>query len=68
VSSHSDREPVIRTITFIVRMTANEAGHVAGIVEHVRSGRKERFDGVQAISGVIATLIERVDVAGESGT
>jgi hypothetical protein len=44
-------------MTFIVRMSANETGDIVGTIEHVRSGRKERFAGVEAISGVIGSLI-----------
>ena len=50
--------------TFIVRVGANEEGAVVGVVEHVRTGRKERFDGVEAISGVIAALMRAVSHPG----
>ena len=62
MSDHAD--PVDRTLpiaarmTFIVRLEASESEGVAGIVEHVSTGRKERFRGVEAISGVIATLMQ----------
>jgi hypothetical protein len=49
-------EGVLR-MTFIVRVGANEAGGGVGVVEHARTGRKERFDGVEAISGVISALM-----------
>lgn len=51
-------------MTFIVRVGANKAGGVVGIVEHARTGRKERFDGVEAISGVIAALMLAVSDPG----
>ena len=51
-------------MTFIVRLGANEAGEVVGVVEHARTGRKERFDGVEAISGVIAALMRAVSDPG----
>src|SRR5262249_29607870 len=44
-------------MTFIVRVGANEAGGVIGARGHGRTGRKERFNGVEAISGVIAALM-----------
>ena len=44
-------------MTFIVRVRANEAGEVVGVVEHAGTGRKERFDGVEAIGRVIASLM-----------
>jgi hypothetical protein len=62
MSDHAD--PVERTsptatrMTFIVRLDASESGSVAGIVEHASTGRKERFQGVEAISGVIAALMK----------
>jgi hypothetical protein len=44
-------------MTFIVRIGANEAGGVVGVIEHARTGRKERFEGVESISGIIAALM-----------
>ena len=51
-------DPVARSMTFIVRIDASESGGVAGIVEHASTGRKEKFRGVEAISGVIAALMQ----------
>ena len=45
-------------MTFVVRLSSDEAGRVAGIVERVRTGEKERFDGVAAIATVIARMVE----------
>jgi len=45
-------------MTFIVRLDASGSGSVAGIVEHASTGRKERFSGVEAISGVIEALMQ----------
>lgn len=50
--------PVAARMTFIVRLDASEGADVAGIVEHASTGRKERFRGVEAISGVIAALMQ----------
>jgi hypothetical protein len=55
-------------MTFIVRVGANEAGGVVGVVEHVRTGRKERFAGVEAISNVIAALMRAVSDPGCSAS
>jgi hypothetical protein len=49
--------PIAARMTFIVRLDASESEGVAGIVEHASTGRKERFRGVEAISGVIAALM-----------
>ena len=54
MSDHAD--PVTTRMTFIVRLDASETG-VAGIVEHASTGRKEKFRGVEAISGVISALM-----------
>lgn len=56
----------VLAMTFIVRVGANEAGGIVGVVEHVRTGRKERFDGVETISGVIAALMRAVGGPGGS--
>ena len=67
MSDHSD--PVDRTsagaarMTFIVRLDASQSGDVAGIVEHASTGRKERFQGVEAISGVIAALMQGLGIS-----
>jgi hypothetical protein len=45
------------SITFIVQVSTDEAGRFAGIVEHVRTGRKERFERLEAIGGVIASVL-----------
>jgi hypothetical protein len=45
-------------VTFIVRLDASESEGATGIVEHASTGRKERFRGVEAISGVIAALMQ----------
>jgi hypothetical protein len=43
-------------VTFIVRLSI-EAGRVAGIVERVRTGEKERFRGADDIGRVITRMI-----------
>ena len=59
------------SITFIVRVSMDEAGRLAGIVEHVRTGRKERFDRLEAIGGVIASLLPTAEcrnrISGDGG-
>ena len=49
-------------MTFIVRVTATAAGPVVGVVEHPGTGRKERFEGLDALASVIAAL--RASVGG----
>jgi hypothetical protein len=43
-------------MTFVVRLARDAAGRVTGIVERVRTGEKERFEGVAAIATVIARM------------
>lgn len=45
-------------MTFVVRLSRDEAGRVTGIVERVRTGEKARFEGVAAIATVIARMAE----------
>jgi hypothetical protein len=62
MSDHADPAdptfPIAARITFIVRLDASGGESVAGIVEHASTGRKERFRGVEAISGVIAAMMQ----------
>ena len=46
-------ERPIESITFIVRVSRDDVGGLTGIIEHARTGRKERFEGLQAIVAVI---------------
>jgi hypothetical protein len=45
-------------MTFVVRLARDEAGRVTGIVERVRTGEKERFEGIAAIATSIARMVE----------
>jgi hypothetical protein len=49
-------DPVVPPMTFIVRLSTTAAGGVIGIVEHPATGRKERFQGIEAVGEVIAAL------------
>ncbi len=46
-------------LTFVVRLTLGDGGVLSGVVERVRNGEKQRFDGVQALAEVIAAMAER---------
>ena len=41
----------------MVRLTRDQAGHVTGVVERVKTGQKARVDGLEAIGQVIAGLL-----------
>jgi hypothetical protein len=45
-------------ITFIVRLTRDERGHLSGIVERVRTGEKEQFREVEALGVLIAQMVK----------
>lgn len=44
-------------MTFIVRLYVDEAGRIAGVVERVKTGEKERVYGTEAISHVVARMV-----------
>ncbi len=44
-------------MTFIVRLSLDEAGQVTGVVERMRTGEKKRFEGVAAIATLIARMV-----------
>jgi hypothetical protein len=44
-------------VSFVVRLTRDQAGLVAGIVERVKTGEKVRFEGVDGVCRVIARMI-----------
>jgi hypothetical protein len=46
-------------MTFIVRLTVAEDGTVNGVVERPRTGEKERFEGTEALGGVIAVMARK---------
>lgn len=57
-------EPPPHFLTFIVRLTRAEGGVWAGVVERVRSGRKQRFDGMAGLAEVIVAMAEEDGIGG----
>ena len=45
------------TMTFIVRVSVDEAGRVTGILERVQTRQKKRFEGTEAIGPLIARML-----------
>ncbi len=45
-------------MTFIVRVSLDESGRLRGIVEQVKTGRKQQFDSADAICRIIERLVE----------
>jgi hypothetical protein len=52
-------EPSPQPLTFIVRLTLSDGGTVSGVVERVRSGEKQRFQGVGELAEVVGAMVER---------
>ena len=44
-------------MTFIVRVSIDEAAGVTGIIERLQTGQKKRFQGLEAIGPLIAQMI-----------
>ena len=44
-------------MTFIVRVSVDEAGGVTGVLERVQTRQKKRFQGLEAIGPLIAQMI-----------
>jgi hypothetical protein len=53
-------------MTFVVRLSRDAAGRVTGIVERVRTGEKERFEGLAALATVIARMAEAEHIPTEA--
>ena len=45
-------------MTFIVRVSLDDSGQLRGIVEQVKTGRKQQFDSADAICRIIERLVE----------
>ena len=52
-------QEAVRFMTFIVRIRQDDTGRLSGIVEQVRTGRKERFDGLEALGPLIGQMASR---------
>jgi len=51
-------EAMRSSVTFVVRAARQPDGRLAGIVERVRSGEKQRFDDAVAIGRLIERMLE----------
>jgi len=51
-------EAMPHSVTFVVRAARQADGRVAGVVERVRSGEKQRFDDAVAIGRLIERMVE----------
>ena len=48
---------------FVVRVVRDPSGDLAGVVERMRTGAKERFEGTSAIGPLIARMLGAADDA-----
>ncbi len=53
-------DPETRRRLFVVSVSEDESGAVHGVVEAVRTGRKERFQGVDTLGAVVGALFRRL--------
>jgi hypothetical protein len=51
-------EAMPSSVTFVVRAARQPDGRLAGVVERVRSGEKQRFDDAVAIGRLIERMLE----------
>jgi hypothetical protein len=51
--------------SFVVSVSEDEKGELGGVVEAVRTGRKERFRGLETLGSVIEAMFRRL--RGEGG-
>jgi hypothetical protein len=53
-------------MTFVVRLSRDATGRATGIVERVRTGEKERFEGIATIATLIARMVEADHIESEA--
>jgi hypothetical protein len=44
-------------MTFVVRLTRDEAGRLTAVVERVKTGQKIRVDGLEAVGRAIGEML-----------
>lgn len=55
-----------RTMTLILRLSVAGAGRISGTVERVRTGERERFEGLERLSPIVARMVQERARTGES--
>jgi len=58
VAAGGEAQPVRRS--FVVTVSEDERGQLGGVVEAVRTGRKERFRGLETLGSVIEAMFRRL--------
>ena len=46
-----------RSDTFVIHVTVNYSGELAGVVHHVRTGEKRRFEGLDDLGAAIRGMV-----------
>lgn len=54
----SSDEHLSRRASFVVRVSRDGAGRLSGVVERVRTGEKRRFQDLDAVSRLIARMLD----------
>ena len=49
------------TDTFVVKVYRREGGALSGLVEHLRTGQKQGFTDLAAVTSLMAVMISRSD-------
>lgn len=47
-----------RPHTFVVQVAANGSGELAGLIRHVRTGEKRRFEGLDGLNTAIRGMVD----------
>ena len=45
-----------RPQTFVIQVAASEAGDLTGLIQHVRTGQKRRFEGADGLCAAIRDM------------
>jgi hypothetical protein len=49
----------VRPDTFVIQVTANAGGELAGVIHYVRTREKRRFEGLEELSAAIRGMGRR---------
>ncbi len=53
-----DTEAMQSSVTFVVRVTRQPDGRLAGVIERVQSGEKHRFEDSAAIARLLEQMVD----------
>ena len=61
-----DDLPSARPATFVLRVSAGDAGTLSGLIHHLRSGEKRRFDNVHELSAALFQMVRNAGAEPEN--